>query len=153
LRTWGFEPQCSGSWKKLTANALLFFGLGKILRSRTEFTPSAPVAGADHSRRMCASPELNQHIEALYVGPYLELFAVATPAGPATANNSSMRGSNPMEKAKRRRGKIQIMSELTNADRIALYRAAFGAAYLGLGDGVHVAGEWKFGTCRQRRRP
>jgi hypothetical protein len=37
LRAWGFEPQSSGSWKKVTKNGKPFFGTGFILRSCAEF--------------------------------------------------------------------------------------------------------------------
>jgi N6-adenosine-specific RNA methylase IME4 len=88
LRAWGFEPQTSGSWKKLTANGLPFFGLGKILRSCAEFytigTRGRPRPQSKSIRNFIEAPwrgesvkpdELHQHMEALYAGPYVELFA------------------------------------------------------------------------------
>jgi N6-adenosine-specific RNA methylase IME4 len=89
LEAWGFTPQCSGAWKKLTSkNSKPFFGTGFILRSCAEFYTvgtrgkCSPLAKnirnfiEAHWRGESVKPDELQHdIEALYPGPYVELFA------------------------------------------------------------------------------
>ena len=92
LEGWGFEPQTTGAWLKLTANGKPFFGLGKILRSCVEFytigTRGHPSPQSRSVRNFITAPwrgesvkpdELYVDMEQLYggpaVGPCVELFA------------------------------------------------------------------------------
>jgi N6-adenosine-specific RNA methylase IME4 len=88
LRRWGLKPIWTGAWEKLTANGLPFFGTGFHARSCAEFytvgTRGRPQLQAKNIRNFIAAPwrgesvkpdELYRDVEALYPGPYVDLFA------------------------------------------------------------------------------
>jgi N6-adenosine-specific RNA methylase IME4 len=88
LRAWGFEPQSSGAWKKLTKRGKPWFGTGFILRRCAEFytigTRGHPSPQSRSIRNFIEAKwrgesvkpdELHQHMERLYEGPYVELNA------------------------------------------------------------------------------
>ena len=89
LRAWDFEPQTEGAWAKQSKTGRKWaFGQGKILRCAAEFymigTRGHPGLHSKSVRNLIVAPvrghsvkpdELHQHIEQLYAGPYVELFA------------------------------------------------------------------------------
>lgn len=94
LAAWGFEYKTGGAWVKMAGNGNLAFGPGYIYRSAAELwllgTRGAPKVRS-HSIRNAILAERREHsrkpdqmhteIEALYAGPYLELFARAPKPG------------------------------------------------------------------------
>ena len=95
LKAWGFTYKAAGAWGKQskTGNALAFGG-GYILRSAAEFfivgTIGAPKRQSRSIRNLIMAPvrehsrkpdALHDMVEALYEGPYCELFARASRPG------------------------------------------------------------------------
>jgi N6-adenosine-specific RNA methylase IME4 len=89
LRHWDFEPKTEGVWAKLSSTGRKWaFGQGKILRCAAEFymigTRGKPALHSRSVRNLIVAPvqkhsvkpdQLYRDIEALYPGPYVELFA------------------------------------------------------------------------------
>lgn len=89
LDAWGFTYKGTGAWaKRSTADRTWAFGTGYTMRSAAEFyilgTRGAPARVSRSVRNLVVAPvrehsrkpdELRRDIEALYAGPYLELFA------------------------------------------------------------------------------
>ena len=95
LAAWGFEFKTAGSWgKQSSTGAAWSFGTGYILRSAAEFylvgTRGKPKVRSHSVRNFIAAPirehsrkpdQLHDDVEALYAGPYAELFARARRPG------------------------------------------------------------------------
>jgi N6-adenosine-specific RNA methylase IME4 len=89
LETWGFTYKTAGAWAKLSKSGTKWpFGTGYILRSAAEFfligTRGSPRTRARNKRNLIVAPvrehsrkpdEIYELIEALWPGPYVELFA------------------------------------------------------------------------------
>jgi len=94
VRTWGFTPKTEIVWQKLTKHGKKHFGLGRYLRASHETcivatrgrcfpqvknirsTFEAPCPTDEHGVIHSAKPEeFFQIVEALYPGPYVELFS------------------------------------------------------------------------------
>jgi N6-adenosine-specific RNA methylase IME4 len=89
LRAWGFEPRTLGTWAKQSSTGRKwFFGQGKILRSAAEYyqigVRGHPPVRSRSVRNLIVAPvrghsvkpeQLYRDMEALYDGPYVELFA------------------------------------------------------------------------------
>jgi N6-adenosine-specific RNA methylase IME4 len=89
LRAWGFEPKTLGCWAKLSSTGRKWaFGQGKILRCAAEYylvgTRGNPPVRSRSVRNLIVAPwaghsvkpdQLHRDIEALFDGPYIELFA------------------------------------------------------------------------------
>jgi N6-adenosine-specific RNA methylase IME4 len=94
MRAWGFEFKTAGAWAKRTRHGKAAFGTGYWLRSAAEFwligTRGDPSPGARNVRNLIDAP-IREHsrkpddiyavCEALFDGPYLELFARQTRPG------------------------------------------------------------------------
>jgi len=89
LAAWGFEFKTAGAWAKQSSTGEKWaFGTGQILRSAAEFyligTRGSPSPRSASVRNLIVAPrrehsrkpdQLHADAEALYAGPYLELFA------------------------------------------------------------------------------
>lgn len=99
-RAWGFEPHSELVWNK-TKNGIRFFGMGRIVRGghescliATRVRTPTPRNRSISSRfeapvgRHSAKPDrFYEIVEALYPGPYVELFARRTRPGWLTYGN------------------------------------------------------------------
>lgn len=95
VRRWGFQFKTGGAWAKQSSTGnKLAFGPGYILRSAAEFyiiaTIGSPRLKSKSIRNLILAPvrehsrkpdQMHEDIEALFDGPYLELFARAPRAG------------------------------------------------------------------------
>ena len=89
MKAWGFSFKSAGAWaKQSSTGAKWAFGTGYVFRSAAEFylvgTIGSPTVNSRSIRNLIAAPvrehsrkpdELYADVEALYDGPYAELFA------------------------------------------------------------------------------
>ena len=89
MASWGFEYKTAGAWAKQSSTGKKWaFGTGYVLRSAAEFylvgKRGRPRQQVRNVRNLIVAPvrehsrkpdDLHQNIEALFPGPYLELFA------------------------------------------------------------------------------
>lgn len=95
MQTWGFEFKTAGAWaKESKTGEKIAFGTGYVYRSAAEFylvgTLGKPVIKSRSVRNLIWAPvrehsrkpeQMHTDIEALFDGPYLELFARETRPG------------------------------------------------------------------------
>lgn len=95
MRGWGFTFKSAGAWAKQSSTGGKWaFGTGYCFRSAAEFfllgTIGKPKVTSRSIRNLIVAPvrehsrkpdDLHRHAEALYAGPYAELFARAPRAG------------------------------------------------------------------------
>lgn len=89
VREWGFEPKTELVWRKLTPTGKPHFGMGRILRAAHETciiaTRGRRIEPKTRSMRSVFEAPVGRHsekpeefyrlVEALFDGPYVELFA------------------------------------------------------------------------------
>lgn len=109
VRAWGFEYKSCGAWAKQSPTGKSWaFGGGYILRSAAEFyivaTRGAPKRLSRSVRNLIVAPvrehsrkpdQMHRDIEALYAGPYCELFSRQRRPGWASWGNQVDRFDQP----------------------------------------------------------
>lgn len=89
MNRWGFQVKTAGAWAKQSKTGQKWaFGTGYLFRSAAEFyllgTRGSPVNRSRSIRNLIVAPvrehsrkpeQLHRDIEAMYEGPYLEMFA------------------------------------------------------------------------------
>jgi|GEM_PF-438472 len=109
LRAWGFTFKSAGAWAKQSSTGQKWtFGTGYIFRSAAEFyvvgTIGKPRVQSRSIRNLIAAPvrehsrkpdQMHQDVEALYAGPYAELFSRQRRPGWETWGNDIDRFAAP----------------------------------------------------------
>lgn len=94
MRYWGFRPKAELVWRKTTATGKRHFGMGRIVRAEHEtclIGTRGSIAPRSRSIRSTFDAPVGRHsekpdafyaiVEALYPGPYFEMFARRRRAG------------------------------------------------------------------------